>query len=50
MGAVEGVRVEVEDGFSGRGCGGGDDGFRQAGADDYQVEVRRLHRRKLCRR
>lgn len=25
---VEGVGVEVEDSFSGGGCGGGDDGFR----------------------
>lgn len=31
--------IEVEDGFAGGGGCGGDDGFRQAGADDDEVEV-----------
>lgn len=38
--AVERARVEVKDGLSDGGCGGGDDGFRQAGADDDEIEVR----------
>lgn len=39
VGAVEGVGVEVEDGFFGGGCGGGDGGFGEAGADYDKVEV-----------
>lgn len=34
MSAVEGVRVEVEDGFAHGGGRGGDDRFREAGADE----------------
>lgn len=39
VGAVEGVGVEVEDCFSGGGGGGCEDGFREAGADDDEVEI-----------
>lgn len=39
MATVEGIGIEVEDGFSDGGCGGGDDGFGKAGADDNKIEV-----------
>lgn len=32
--AIERVGVQVEDSFAGSGGGGGEDGFREAGADD----------------
>lgn len=34
VGPVEWVGVEVEDGFSGGGCGGGDYGFGESGAEN----------------
>lgn len=45
VGAIEGVGVEVKDGFPGGGCGSGDHRFRYASADDDQVEGGRLDRR-----
>lgn len=44
VGAVEGVRIEMEYGFAGGGGCGGDDRFRQAGADNDQIKVRWVDR------
>lgn len=45
VGTIEGVGIKVKDGFSVGGCGSGDHRFRNAGADDDQVEGGRLDRR-----
>ena len=42
VGTVEGVGIEVEDGFVVSGGGGSDHGFWYARADDDEVEIARL--------
>lgn len=39
---VEWIGIEVKDGFSGGGRGGGNDGFREASADHDEVKIRGL--------
>jgi len=45
MATIEGIGIEVENGFSDGGCGGGDDGFGEAGADDNKIELDWVYRR-----
>lgn len=45
---VERVGINVEDGLPGGGGSGGDDGLREAGADNYKVEIGRLDWWERC--